>query len=474
MKRRDALRILAAAPLPFVPAEWPVTQPAPASYNFGPDFTFGFSTSAYQIEGAVREEGRSPGIWDVFCHTGHHIKNGNNADIACDHYHRMPQDVALVAGAGVKNYRFSVSWSRLYPELNGGPNAKGFAFYDRLLDELHRSDITPWLCLYHWDLPQYLQEQGGWTNRDTSYRLAEFSDRVSRYFGDRIPNWMVLNEAAVHSYIGHGLGFHAPGLTGKDNWVSSLHHLNLGQGLSIQALRGNLPHARIGTVASVEPVVPSTQAKDDVQAAAVLDAMWNGAVLDPLFMGKYPDLVADDFAPYCKPGDLANCHQKIDLLGINYYNRLNIHHDPKYAMDVFFGPQGEPVKYKALDVPMSPDGMYETVMHVHNTYDGPEIFISENGFATVDDGKPGSGLEDDGRLAYLGANLQFLQKAKEAGANVSGYFVWSLIDNFEWDSGMKYRFGLVNVDFTTQKRTPKQSYYWYGSLVREQTDLQKA
>jgi beta-glucosidase len=475
MKRRKALQLVAAsAPLPFVPTDWPATQTTPTSYNFGPDFTFGFSTSSYQIEGAVHEDGRSAGIWDVFCHGGNHIKDGDNADIACDHYHRMPEDVALIAESGVKNYRFSVSWSRLYPELAGAPNARGFAFYDRLLDELHKKDITPWLCLYHWDLPQYLQERGGWTNRDTSYRLAEFSDRVSRYFGDRIGHYMVLNEAAVHSYLGHGLGFHAPGLTGKDNWVSALHHLNLGQGLAIQALRSSVPQARIGTVASCEPVRPSTNSPGDVKAAAVLDAMWNGAVLDPLFLGKYPDLVADDFAPYCQPGDLEHCRQKIDLLGVNYYNRLHIHYDPKYAMDVMFGADNDPVKFRAMTIPMTPDGLYEIVMRIHHNYNQPEIFISENGFATVKDGKPGSGLEDDGRLAYLAANLQFLQKSIESGANVSGYFIWSLIDNFEWDAGMKYRFGLVDVDFKTLKRTPKQSYYWYSALVKGQAGLQTA
>jgi beta-glucosidase len=468
------MKLAPGALLPFVPADWPETQPAPASYDFGPDFTFGFSTSAYQIEGAVREDGRSPGIWDVFCHDGNHIKNGNNADVACDHYHRMAEDVALVADAGVRNYRFSVSWSRLYPELNGPANAKGFAFYDRLLEALQQRGVTPWLCLYHWDLPQYLQEQGGWTNRDTAYRLADFSARVSRHFADRIGHYMVLNEAAVHAYIGHGLGFHAPGLTGKANWIAALHHMNLGQGLSIQALRASVPRARVGTVASVEPVRPSTDSHDDAAAAAVLDAMWNGAVLDPLFLGRYPELVADDFAPYCQPGDLADCHQKIDLLGINYYNRLHIHHDPKYAMDVFFGPDHDPVKYHALQSPMTPDGLYEIVMHVHDRYDQPEIFISENGFATVKDGSAGSGLEDDGRLAYLGANLRFLQKSIAAGANVSGYFVWSLLDNFEWDSGMKYHYGVVDVDFTTLKRTPRQSYYWYGALVKGHIAVQAA
>ena len=465
MKRRAAVQLMAATP--FVPAAWPATQPAPASYEFGPDFNFGFSTSAYQIEGAVREDGRGPGIWDAFCHDGgHHIANGNNADMACDHYHRMPEDVALMAKAGIKNYRFSVSWPRLYPELNGPANARGFAFYGRLLDELQQHNITPWLTLYHWDLPQYLQDQGGWTNRDTAFRLADFCHQVSSTYGGRIPNWMVLNEAAVHSYLGHGLGFHAPGLTGKENWVAALHHLNLGQGLAVQALRANLPDARIGTVASLEPVRPSTAAPADVRAAAVLDAMWNGAVLDPLFLGQYPDLVAEDFAPYCRTGDLATCRQKIDILGINYYNRLHIQHDPNYAMGVFFGPDHDQEKYHALTIPMNPDGLRDIVLHVHERYDGPEMFISENGFATVQDGKPGSGLEDDGRLAYLAANLRFLQQAIAGGANVSGYFVWSLIDNFEWNAGMKYRFGLVDVDFHSLQRTPKQSYYWYAALVQ--------
>lgn len=472
MKRREALQALAAAPLPFVPSHWPATQASPSSYKFPPGFAFGFSTSAYQIEGAVREDGRTPGIWDVFCHTGHHIQDGRNADVTCNHYNLMPDDVALMADSGVPNYRFSVSWSRLYPELSGPPNPRGFAFYDRLLDELHAKNITPWLCLYHWDLPQYLQERGGWTNRDTSYRLAEFSDKVSRHFGDRIGNIMVLNEAAVHSYIGHGLGFHAPGLTGKANWVSALHHLNLGQGLSIQALRASAPHARIGTVASCEPVRPSTNSPEDVKAAALMDAMWNGAVLDPLFKGKYPELVAADFEPYCKPGDLRDAQQKIDLLGINYYNRLHIHHDPKYAMGVMFGADNDPVKYRAMNIPMSPDGLYEIVMRIHNDYGQPEMFISENGFATVKDGKPGSGLEDDGRLAYLAANLRFLQKSIDDGANVTGYFIWSIMDNFEWDAGMKYRFGVVDVDFKTLKRTPKQSYYWYSALVKAHSGVQ--
>ena len=467
IKRRHALEIMAGAPL--IPGAWPVSQTTPAAYKFPANFQFGVSTSAYQIEGAVREDGRSPGIWDVFCHDGHHIAQGNNADVACDHYHRMPEDMALVANAGIPNYRFSVSWSRLFPEASGQPNPRGFAFYDRLLDELHRKNITPWLCLYHWDLPQYLQAQGGWTNRETSYRLAEFSDRVSRYFGGRVNNWMVLNEAAVHSMLGHGLGFHAPGLTGKDNWVAALHHLNLGQGLSIQALRANLPQARIGTVASCEPVRPSTPAPQDVAAAHLLDAMWNGAVLDPLFLGRYPELVAADFEPLCREGDLENCRQKIDLLGVNYYNRLYAEHAQKYALAVFFGPDNDPVKYRALNVTMSPDGLHEILMRITERYNRPEIFISENGFATVKDGKPGSGLEDDSRLAYLAANLTFLQKAIDDGANVTGYFVWSLIDNFEWDSGTKFRFGMVDVNFATLQRTPKQSYYWYADLVRAHT-----
>lgn len=438
---------------------------SPATLHFGPHFKFGVSSSAYQIEGAVHEDGRGPGIWDIFTHQPGHISKHGNGDVACDHYHKMPADIALIAGAGIKNYRFSVSWPRLFPDGNGTVNPKGFAFYDRLIDELHAHDITPWLCLYHWDLPQALQDKGGWTNRDTSARLAEFSSAVSHHFKDRVANWMILNEATVQSIFGYGNGTHAPGQRGKDSWFAALHHLNLGQGLSIQALRANNVPGRIGTVACCEPVRPSTDSEADTAAASKFDAVWNGSILKPLFHGAYPELVQDDFAPLCYTNDLTNIHQKIDILGVNYYSRLHVQADPTNPIGAYFGPDHEASRFTVMGWPIEPDGVFEILKHIHDTYGQPELFISENGFANTDNSK-GSGLDDEGRIAYISDHLSFVKQAIDAGVNVSGYFVWSMMDSFEWNDGMKWHFGLVNVDFKTLVRTPKRSYYWYADLIR--------
>ena len=467
MQRRKLLTLPATLPIAGALPAAPKQQPVPQSLLFDPDFKFGVSTSAYQIEGAVHSDGRATSIWDVFCHEPHRITDGDTADVTCDHYHRMPEDVDLIAGAGIENYRFSVCWSRLFPTDDHTPNPKGFAFYDRLIDRLLDKKIDPWLCLYHWDLPQRLQDHGGWTNRDTAARLAEFSDYVSRHFGDRVSHWMVLNEATVHARFGHGVGVHAPGLTGLASWSSALHHLNLGQGLTIQALRANSVAGRIGTVACCEPIRPSTNKAEDVAAAQRLDAMWNGAILDPLFAGQYPELVAQHFEPYCQAGDLATIRQPIDLFGVNYYNRLYIQADPSVPLGANFGPDHSKVLYTAMGWPIEPDGLLEILMRITKTYNRPEIFISENGFATVPDGKPFNGLRDSGRIAYLEDHLVFLKKAIDQGAFVSGYFVWTLLDDFDWAGGEKWHFGLVDVDFKTLKRTPKDSYYWYAKLIEQ-------
>ncbi len=442
----------------------PGITPSSLDLDFGPNFAFGVSSSAYQIEGAVRQDGRGPGIWDVFAQRPHHIWHNGNADIACDHYHRMPEDVALMANAGIKNYRFSVSWPRLFPDGHGTPNPAGFAFYDRLLDQLHRQNITPWLCLYHWDLPQAFETTGGWTNRETSYRYAEFADITSRYFKDRVGHWMMLNEATVQSMFGYGMGSHAPGRQGKASWFAALHHLNLGQGMGIQALRANNVPGRIGTVACCEPIRSSTLSDPDVAAAAYFDAVWNGSVLDPLLKGQYPDLVAEDFTPLIRQDDLRHIHQKIDLLGVNYYSRLHVRADPASPIGANFGPTREPKQFTVMGWPIEPDGLYEITTHIHNTYN-QEMFISENGYATTYGQKPNGEIEDPGRITYISDHLKFLKRAINDGANVSGYFVWALLDSFEWNDGMKWHFGLVAVDFQTLQRTPKQSYTWYAQLI---------
>ncbi|OYV42439.1 MAG: beta-glucosidase [Acidocella sp. 20-57-95] len=467
LTRRHAMALplpALVAPSAFAATSAPDLKP---DLHFGPDFKFGVSSSAYQIEGAVATDGRGPGIWDVFCHTPGKMAHGGNADIACDHYHRMPEDIALIASAGIKNYRFSVSWPRLFPDGDLVANPKGFAFYDRMLDQLHAHGITPFLCLYHWDLPQALQNKGGWVNRDTSKRLADFASAVSHRYRDRVHNWVILNEATVHSMFGYGMGSHAPGVQGKDSWFAALHHLNLGQGLSIQALRANNVAGQIGTVACVEPVVASTDSDADVKAANLFDAVWNGSILQPLFKGSYPDLVAADFAPLCQTHDLANINQKIDMLGVNYYSRLHVQASPSSPIGVNFGPIHNQSRFTVMGWPIEPDGLYDILMHIHNTYGQPKLFISENGYATADSTSPLASLNDDSRIEYITDHLTFLKKAVADGANVHGYFVWSMLDSFEWNDAMKWHFGLVQVDFATLKRTPKKSYHWYADLIRQ-------
>jgi beta-glucosidase len=459
LTRRTVLATAAAGLSPGV-------SPASQDLHFGPDFAFGVSSSAYQIEGAVHQDGRGTGIWDVFAQHPHHIWHNGNADIACDHYNRMPEDVALIAGAGLRNYRFSVSWPRLFPSGGGQPNQAGFDFYDRLLDQLHNRDITPWLCLYHWDLPQTYETAGGWTNRDTAHRYAAFADYTSRYFSDRVSHWMMLNEATVQSMFGYGMGSHAPGRRGKASWFAALHHLNLAQGMGIQALRANNVPGRIGTVACCEPIRSCTQSDEDIQAANYFNAVWNGAVLDPLLKGRYPDLVAEEFASFCQPDDLTVINQKIDLLGVNYYSRLHVRADPSSPIGANFGPSHDSVQFTVMGWPIEPDGLHEIVTHISRTYDNQEMFISENGYATTYGAVPGSEIDDPGRIIYLSDHLRFLKRAINDGANVSGYFVWALLDSFEWNDGMKWHFGLVAVDFSTLKRTPKQSYTWYAQLVQ--------
>jgi beta-glucosidase len=461
LPRRALLSAAAAAPAGLL--LHPDPPPAdPATLRFPPGFAFGVSSSAYQIEGAVRADGRGDSIWDEFCHHPGHVKAGQTADVAADHYHRMPEDVALLAG--IPNYRFSVSWPRLFPNGDLTANPKGFAFYDQLLDTLHANGITPWLTLYHWDLPQALQAKGGWTNRDTASRFADFAGAMARHFGDRVPNWLVMNEISVHAYVGHCLGDHAPGLTGAENWFAALHHLNLGQGLAVQALRAG-SKGRVGTVAACEPILPSSASPDDIAAAARFDAAWNGGVLSPLLLGRYPEAIAACTAPHEQTGDAALVAQKLDMLGINYYSRLHIQHNQAWPLSAYFGPSTRRSPYYAGGWPIEPDGLYEILTRIQRDYNPPEMFISENGYATASDDPRGEPLNDIARISYIAQHLRFLHQARADGVKVNGYFAWSLLDSFEWNDGMQWRFGLVAVDFATLARTPKRSLGWYKALA---------
>jgi beta-glucosidase len=434
--------------------------------GFPKDFVWGASTSAYQIEGAAKQDGRGPSIWDVYSHAPGNVKNGDTGDVACDHYHRWREDVDLLAAGGFNAYRFSTSWSRILPAGSGAIEPRGLDFYDRLVDGLVAKGITPWLCLYHWDLPQALQQQGGWTNRATAEKFADYARIVGKRLGDRVKHWAMLNEANVHGIFGYGTGSGAPGLRGLPNMLAALHHQNLAQGKAIAALRAERADLKLGTVVALQPVRPVTESADDRRAAERFDAVWNGAPVDPLLTGAYPAAVAADFAPLVAPGDGAAIQQKVDFLGVNYYAPMYIMHVPQTLLGAQFGPAPPGTRFTALGWPIDAAALTQELLALRDRYGNLDLYITENG-ACYDDPVAADGtVHDDDRVAYLREHLDAARKAIAAGVRLRGYFVWSLLDNFEWAEGYSRRFGIVHVDFKTQKRTPKTSFAYLSSVIR--------
>jgi beta-glucosidase len=431
--------------------------------DFGAGFRWGVSTSAYQIEGAVDTDGRGESIWDVFARTKGNIHSGETANIAADYYHRYPHDIDLIAQSGLDSYRFSTSWPRIIPAGTGHVNVAGLDFYDRVTDRCLARGITPWVCLYHWDLPQALQERGGWLNRDIRHWFADYAQVVARRLGDRVKHWVMLNEAAVHALIGHGFGDHAPGLRGRANYVAAMHHQNLAQGLALQALRAQRSDYKLGTVMCLEPVRSVTQREEDVRAARYFEALWKGASLDPLFKGKYPDALADEFALVVGPNDMSDIRQPVDFLGMNYYNELHIQNDTQSPFGLTFGPPPEGSILTAMRWPIEPQGLYRQLVDLRDHYGNPPVYIAENGAAFDDRVGADGAVHDLERIDYFRVHFIAALLALRDGADLRGYFVWSLLDNFEWTEGTTKRFGIVHVDFLTLKRTPKDSYAWLAS-----------
>jgi beta-glucosidase len=434
--------------------------------DFGPDFVWGASTSAYQIEGAVDLDGRADSIWDVFARTPGNIHSGETAKIATDYYHRFRDDIESIRRGGFGAYRFSVSWPRIIPTGSGPVNGLGLDFYDRVVDECGKRGITPWLCLYHWDLPQSLQDRGGWLNRDIGHWFADYAAAVSRRLGDRVKHWCMLNEAAVHAVIGHGFGDHAPGLRGRSNFIAAMHHLNLAQGLGIQSLRAERNDFKIGTVMCLEPVEAVTKQENDLRAAAYFEAIWKGASLDPLFKGKYPDILAEEFAPVIGANDMADIHQPVDFLGINYYNILHIKHDDNGPLGVTFGPPPADSKFTAMGWAVEPQGLYTQLIDLRDRYGNPPVYIMENGAAFDDKVEADGTVHDTERIEYFRVHFKSAIRAVRDGAKLRGYFMWTLLDDFEWTEGTTKRFGIIHVDFKTLKRTPKASYSWLADRLR--------
>ena len=435
--------------------------------RFPEGFLWGVSSSAYQTEGAAFADGRAPSIWDSFARTPGRIVDGSSGDIACDHYHRYLEDVALMARAGIKVFRFSIAWPRIMPQGTGAVNAAGLAFYERLVDALLRHGIQPWPCLYHWDLPQALQDQGGWLNRATTDAFTDYALVVAGRLGDRVKTWLMLNEPTVVALFGHGRGDHAPGLRGRSSLFAAIHHQNLAQGKALAALRGTLARdTQLGTVLCLQPVKPVGDPTTQRGPVHFFDAVWNRAALDPLLLGRYPDILGNDLDPYLKPGDLALIRQPIDLLGVNYYSRLHVRKAPGEILDIGFGPPPEGTPMTGMPWPIEPEGLYEQLLDLRDRYGNPPVFLAENGADFYDWLGPEGKVEDGARIAYIRDHLAAAHRALAAGANLKGWCVWTLLDNFEWAAGYTKHFGLVAVDRLSLRRTPKASYYWYSDVIR--------
>jgi beta-glucosidase len=429
-----------------------------------PDFLWGVSTSSYQIEGAARADGRGLSIWDTFCRQVGRVERGESGEVACDHYHRYGEDISLMRDLGVGAYRFSVAWPRVLPRGRGKVNEAGLAFYDRLVDALLAARIEPWLCLYHWDLPQALGDLGGWTNRDSAGWFADYAAVVARHLGDRVKRFATFNEPSVFTLFGYGFDSHPPGISDPAQLLKAIHHVNLAHGAAVDALRALVPAGSIGAVHSWQPCLPSRDRPEDRAAAKMFGAYWNQAFPDPQLRACYPPELACALEPYRQPGDLALISRPVDWFGLNHYSPLYAKADPDRPLGFSFGDAPADAPRTGIGWPIEPAAFRDTLTAVSRRYRLP-IYVLENGFGAEDKPDATGAIVDQPRIDYLQAYVAAMGEAISAGADVRGYFVWSLLDNFEWGSGYRPRFGLVYVDYETQRRTPKASFRWYAQLI---------
>jgi beta-glucosidase len=507
--------VRSAAIAAAVPAASPTPPPSPSAtaapggaaeertapgrlLRFPTRFLWGAATAAYQIEGAAAEDGRTPSIWDTYSHTPGRVRNGDTGDTAADHYHRFPDDIALMSRLGLQAYRFSVSWSRVQPTGRGPAVERGLDFYRALVDELLEAGITPVATLYHWDLPQELEDAGGWPVRDTAERFGEYAALAADALGDRVRLWTTLNEPWCSAFLGYGSGVHAPGRTEPAASLRAAHHLNLAHGRAVAALRAALPgDAQLSVTLNLHEVRPLSESLADGEAARRIDAVGNRIFTGPILRGTYPDdLLADpahllDWDELLHQGDLAAISAPIDLLGVNYYtptlvsSRLGTdgrgagsgaatrndghgrsEHSPWPGSEdvVFHLPPGERT---AMNWSIDPSGMYDLLTRIHREHPGLPLLVTENGAAFDDYVNPEGEVRDPERIAYLRSHLAAVHSALSAGVDVRGYFLWSLMDNFEWAYGYGKRFGAVYVDYATQRRIPKSSAHWYAETIRQ-------
>lgn len=435
----------------------------PSIANLHPDFIWGVSTSSFQIEGAAREDGRGPSIWDLYGQKGE-IRNHDTGDVACDHYHRYREDVALMKLLGVQAYRFSVAWPRVLPQGRGPVNEPGLAFYDRLIDELLTAGIEPWLCLYHWDLPQALEDLDGWMNREAVNWFVDYTTLVTTRFGDRVRRFATFNEPLIFTLFSRSIG-RQDRAARESHFHRAMHHVNLAHGGAVDVIREKVPGASIGCIHNLQPCWPASAGEADAAAAERLEIYWNRAFPDPQCRGEYPSLIQSAIGPYIRPGDMARIHRPVDWFGLNHYSPVYV----KAQTDSMFGfafdekPAGVPLT--PIGWPINPDAFRETLETVHHRY-GLPIYILENGYGNHDAPDETGAVIDLERIAFLRAYIGAMDSAAANGADIRGYFVWSLLDNLEWDSGYSIRFGLTYVDYASLRRNPKASFHWYRDLIK--------
>jgi beta-glucosidase len=443
------------------------------SIQYFPDgFLWRAATSAYQIEGAWDQDGKGESVWDRFTHRPYNILNGDTGDVACDHYHRVTQDVALMKELGLPSYSFSISWPRILPEGRGAVNEKGLDFYDRLVNNLLGAEILPKITLNHWDYPQALQDAGGWPVRDSVDWFVEYARFVFDRLGDRVPLWVTHNEPWVVSFLGYARGLHAPGICDYSQGFQTAHHLLLSHGKTVQLFRQGGYKGEIGIVLNLEGFKPASGREEDQAAFRRVYEETASLFLDALFKGQYPQMLFDWIGvhrPRVQGGDLELIKQPIDFLGINYYRTHTVAHA--------IGGSLLKAEWAPLSAPgwgetemgwgIDPTGLGATLLDVKDRCGDLKVYVTENGCALRDVPDETGFVADWGRVNYLRAHLQAALEAIEAGVNLRGYYVWSLMDNFEWSMGYGPRFGLVRVDYETGKRIPKQSAYWYREVIRQ-------
>lgn len=434
--------------------------------EFPQDFLWGAATASYQIEGAWDEDGKGENIWDRFSHTPGKVENGDNGDVACDHYHRWREDIELMKELGLKAYRFSISWARILPAGRGEINQAGIDFYSNLVDGLLSAGIEPWVTLYHWDLPQALEDEGGWTVRSTAEAFLEYTDAITRALGERVKNWITFNEPWVSAFLGYKDGHHAPGRTDLNAAVATSHHLLLAHGLAVPLIRKNCADAKVGITLNLTPQEPASPSIVDRKLATWLDGYVNRFFLDPLVGRGYPQDMLDSYGTpldFILPADMDAIAVPIDFLGVNYYTR-NIARDETADENL-------PVTVERIgaitemDWEVYPEGLYNTLGRLHFDYNFPAIYITENGASFADTVSDDGQVDDPQRLSYIQRHLGIAYDAIQIGVPLKGYFVWSLMDNFEWGFGYTKRFGLIRVDYESQKRTLKSSAKWYAQII---------